>query len=204
MVYGWRDSSPGPATFEAAIKDAELVVRGLNAGVEGFNRWSFVNRGDLDGQWQMISTWDPTNKALLKTITPFPNSYFVYGLISRLTAKHSTLVATERTGGELEGLPRVFTAALLSPKGHSTWMVINDAPCAWNAEFHLSGLRGVRLYKYQVSSAVRDEATLKIQPLRFPRLPSEPGSFRDSLPAMSLTVLSTYKLSPNERGVIAE
>ena len=204
MVYGWRDSSPGPATFEAAIKDAELVMRGLNAGVEGFNRWSFVNRGDLDGQWQMISTWDSTNKALLKTITPFPNGYFVYGLISRLTAKHSTLVATERTGGELEGLPRVFTGALLSPKGHSTWIVVNDAPRAWNGEFRLAGLGGAKLYKYQVSSAVRDQPTLKMQPLRVPRLRSEPGNFHDSLPAMSLTVLSTFKLGANERGVIAE
>ena len=141
---------------------------------------------------------------MLKTITPFPNGYFVYGLISRLTAKHSTLVATERTGGELEGLPRVFTGALLSPKGHSTWIVVNDAPRAWNGEFRLAGLGGAKLYEYQVSSAVRDQPTLKIQPLRVPRLPSEPGNFHDSLPAMSLTVLSTFKLGANERGVIAE
>jgi hypothetical protein len=204
MVYGWGGSSPGPATFEAALKDAELVVRGLSAGVEGFNRWSFVNRGDLDGEWQMISTWDSTNKALRKTITPFPNSYFVYGLISRLTAKHSTLVATERSGGELEGLPRVFAAALVSPKGHATWIVVNDAPRAWNAEFHLAGLRGVPLYKYQVSSADRDQPGLKIQPGRVPRLTSEPGSLHDPLPAKSLTVLSTYKLSANAPGVISE
>jgi len=32
-------------------------VRGINAGVDGFNRWSFINRGDLDGQWQLLRTW---------------------------------------------------------------------------------------------------------------------------------------------------
>ena len=57
MIYGWGGSRPGPSTWEAAIKDAELVVRALNLGVDGFNRWSFVNRGDLDGVWQMIQTW---------------------------------------------------------------------------------------------------------------------------------------------------
>jgi hypothetical protein len=33
---------PGPSTWDAAIKDAELIVRALNIGVEGFNRWSFI------------------------------------------------------------------------------------------------------------------------------------------------------------------
>jgi hypothetical protein len=46
-IYGWRTNSAGPSTWEAAIKDAELVVRALSLGVDGFNRWSFVNRGDL-------------------------------------------------------------------------------------------------------------------------------------------------------------
>ncbi|HVV70123.1 MAG TPA: hypothetical protein VHI52_01210, partial [Verrucomicrobiae bacterium] len=93
MVYGWGGTNAGPASWEAAIKDAELVVRGLNLGADGFNRWSFVNRGDLDGAWQMIDSWDSRRKTLRKQITPCPNSYFVYGLICRLTAKHSNIVA---------------------------------------------------------------------------------------------------------------
>ena len=68
MVYGWRTNNSGPARFESALKDAELMVHALNLGVDGFNRWSFVNRGDLDGQWQKISTWDETNKTLFTGI----------------------------------------------------------------------------------------------------------------------------------------
>ena len=73
MAFGWNGSHPGPSTFEAALKDAELVVRGLNLGVDGFNRWSFINRGDLDGHWEMISTWDEQSqsaRSLLRSRTP--------------------------------------------------------------------------------------------------------------------------------------
>lgn len=204
MVYGWGDRSPGPATFDAAIKDAELVVRGLNAGVEGFNRWSFINRGDLDGQWQMISTWDATNKALLKTIMPFPNSYFVYGLISRLTAKHSTLVTTERTGGDLDGSPRVFSAALRSPRGQVTWIVVNDAPRTWPATLEVRGATAQPWYKYQVTSEQRDQPGLRVRPLRRVKFLKGSASFTETLPAMSLTVFSTFKLKADDRGIIAE
>jgi hypothetical protein len=103
MVFGWNGSHPGLSTFEAAIKDAELLVRGLNLGVDGFNRWSFINRGDLDGHWEMITTWDQPKHTLVKEFTPKPNSYFVCGLISRLTAKHSAVLTCERTGGQVDG-----------------------------------------------------------------------------------------------------
>ena len=69
MVFGWGGGHPGPSTFDAAIKDAELVVRALNAGVDGFNRWSFINRGDLDGQWQMIDTWDPVEEDTAQVVS---------------------------------------------------------------------------------------------------------------------------------------
>ena len=82
-------TTQAPAPGRASIQNAELVVRALNLGVDGFNRWSFLNRGDLDGVWQMVDTWDAKQGALLKTFRPRPNPYFTYGLISRLAAKHS-------------------------------------------------------------------------------------------------------------------
>jgi hypothetical protein len=204
MVYGWGGSHAGPATFESALKDAELVVRALNLGVDGFNRWSFVNRGDLDGQWQMISTWDPTNKLPHKAVTPFPNSYFVYGLISRLTAKHSSVLACERRGGELDGTDRVFAAALRSPKGRMTWVIVNDAPCAWAARLQVLGALGRELHKYQVTSAQRDQPGLRIQPLGKVKVGQGAAAFADTLPPMSLTVYSSYDLAHSARGVTAE
>ncbi len=204
MIYGWRGSDPGPSTWEAAIKDAELVVRALNLGVDGFNRWSFVNRGDLDGIWQMIDTWDPNRKTLRKTIVPRPNAYFAYGLISRLAAKHSSVVACARSGGELDGTNRVFSAGLKSPKGQLTWIVINDAPRAWQAEFSLKGGQGLALHKYQVTSEQKDRPGLQINPLRTIPISGDTASFTDSLPPMSLTVFSTWKLRHSVRGIVGE
>ncbi len=204
MIYGWRGSDPGPSTWEAAIKDAELVVRALNLGVDGFNRWSFVNRGDLDGVWQMIDTWDPARKTLRKTIAPRPNAYFAYGLISRLAAKHSSVLAGERRGGELDGTNRVFAAGLKSPKGALTWIVINDAPRPWQAEFSLKGNQGLVLYKYQVTSEQKNQPDLQINSLRTIPISGAAASFTDSLPPMSLTIFSTWKLRHSARGIVGE
>ena len=106
MANGWGADHPGPASFASVLKDCELVVRRLNSGVDGFNRWSFLNRGDLDGQWQFLETWDRKNKKMLATYTPQANTYFALGLLSRFTAKHSAVLATTVEGGKLEGWPR--------------------------------------------------------------------------------------------------
>jgi hypothetical protein len=204
MVFGWGGSDGGPSTWDAALKDAELVVRALNAGVEGFNRWSFVNRGDLDGQWQLIDTWNPATKTLLKTYTPKPNAYFVYGLISRFAAKHSALVPTEVMGGQLDGTNRVFAAALRSPKGHGTWIVVNDAPCSWPARLRVTADRQRRLFRYQATPVQKDNPNLQLAPSLAARFTSGQAAFDDELPAMSLTVYSTRKLVHTDRGAIAE
>jgi len=204
MVNGWGTNNAGPARFESALKDAELLVRGLNLGVDGFNRWSFVNRGDLDGQWQMISTWDQTNKTLLQTVMPFPNSYFVYGLISRLTAKHSSVVACETHGGQVDGTNRIFAAALRSPRGNLTWVIVNDAPRPWPARLEVRGALGRTLRKYQVAAEQRDQPGLQIEPLSKVKLTKGAATEADVLPPLSLTIYSTYDLSHSRRGVVAE
>jgi hypothetical protein len=204
MIYGWRGSDPGPSTWEAAIKDAELVVRALNLGVDGFNRWSFVNRGDLDGIWQMIDTWDPQRKRLRNTITPRPNAYFAYGLISRLSARHSSIVGSERTGGQLDGTNRVFAAALKSPKGQLTWIIVNDAPREWPAQFALKGSQGHALYKYQVTGEQKDRPELQINPLLTIKITDGAAPFADILPPMSITIYSTWKLRHSTRGIVQD
>jgi hypothetical protein len=204
MIYGWGGNKPGPSTWEAAIKDAELVVRALNLGVDGFNRWSFVNRGDLDGVWQMIDTWDPARNTLRKTITPCPNAYFVYGLISRLAAKHSGVAACQRSGGQLDGIDRVFSAALKSPAGNLTWIIVNDAPRPWAAELSLKDCHRPALYKYQVTAEHKDRSDLQIVPLPAAAIRAGSAAFSDSLPPMSLTIYSTWKLKPSAPGIVED
>ena len=110
-----------------------MVVRDLSAGVDGFNRWSFLNVGYLDGQWQLLQTWDVKNHKLLDNYTPYPNAYYFVGLLSRYTAKHSSVLASRVQGGTHRAASTRFAAALRSPKGNFTLAVVNDAPQAWEA-----------------------------------------------------------------------
>jgi hypothetical protein len=204
MVFGWGGSDPGPSTFPAAMKDAELVLRALNLGVDGFNRWSFINRGDLDGQWQMIETWNRETKSMRQQMTPAPNSYFVYGLLSRFTAKHSQILISEVAGGQIDGLPRVFAAALLSPEGKLTLAIINDAPQSWEANLEGKNLEGSKLFHYQVTSEDRDNPGLAIHPLGAFRIANGGVALFQKLPPTSLTLFSSYRLGPESHGIIHE
>ena len=205
MANGWGGDHPGPGSYESALKDAELVVRRLNAGVDGFNRWSFINRGDLDGQWQFIETWDRANKKLLRDYTPHPNTYFLPGLLTRFIAKHSTVLVCAVDGGKIGPWQRVFAAMLRSPKGNFTLAVVNDAPSGLDAAFELRGLAsGITLHRYAVSGKDRDRADMTIDPQAAFALSPVSAGFKDRLEPMSVTVYSTYKLAHAADGVIAD
>jgi hypothetical protein len=205
MGNGWGGDHPGPGCYDSVLKDAELVVRRLNAGADGFNRWSFINRGDLDGQWQFIETWDRKEKKLLTRYTSYPNTYFALGLLTRFVAKHSAVLACRVEGGVVESWPRVFAAMLRSPKGHLTLAVVNDAPAGYDASFELRALtRETRLHRYAVSEEQRDRADVRIDPQAEFRLSPAKAAFKDRLAPRSITVYSTYKLPHSADGVMAE
>jgi hypothetical protein len=205
MANGWGGAHAGPSSLASVIKDAQLVVRRLNAGADGFNRWSFLNRGDLDGQWQFVETWDPKTKSLLKQFAPHANTYFMLGLLSRFTAKYSAVLASSVDGGKSGQWQRVFAAALRSPQGHLTLAVVNDAPNACDVSFDLRGVnKDMRLYRYSAGQAERDRTDVMIEPQAEFALPQGTAAFKDRVAPMSVTVYSTYKLAHAADGVIAE
>ena len=113
MTVPFGDFHSGiPKSYPAQMLNAEKVVAGLNAGVDGFNRWSFVNRGDLDGQWQLVRTWNPIGWDYCKEVRAEPVPYYAYGILTRFTAKHSRLLQVQ---GDIESTP---VAAMRSPKGN--------------------------------------------------------------------------------------
>ena len=205
MANGWGAAHPGPGGYNSALKDSELIVRRLNAGADGFNRWSFINRGDLDGQWQFIETWDRQAGKLLAHYTPHPNTYFVIGLLSRFTAKHSDVLACQLDGGILDKWQRVFAVALRSPKGHLTLAIVNDGTRGFELTVTLSGLaKAAQFYRYRITDQDRDRADLKIEPqAEFPLTVAGAAS-RDQLKPRSVTIYSTYKLAHSDPGIVAE
>lgn len=195
----------GAADFSIALRDAEMVVRDLNAGVDGFNRWSFLNLGYLDGQWQLLQTWDVKNRKLLDNFTPYPNAYYFVGLLSRFTAKHSSVLASRVQGGTLSPHQRVFAAALRSPKGNVTLAVVNDAPQAWATAIALRGVPSdVHLYRYGISRADKDRTDLTIDPTAEFVATQASTPFHDQLPPESLTIYTTYRLKHADGGIAAD
>ncbi len=205
MAFGWRNDHPGPASHEAGLKDVEIVIRGLNVGVDAFNRWSFINRGDLDGQWQMINTWDRKHKKLLDRFTPHANSYFMYGLLTRFTAKHSQVLECSVGGGRQGEYQRVFAAALRSPQGQLTLLVVNHGDSDWDASFTLRGWQQAgKLYRYRRTPAQRDRADLAVVPTAEFALSGGLKKLRDRIPAASVSVYTTYERNHRDAGVIVE
>ena len=79
-------------------------------------------------------------RKLLTQYTPHPNTYFVLGLLSRFTAKHSDVLGCRVEGGQSGTWQRVFAAALRSPKGNLTLAVVNDAKAEDNVSLELRGI----------------------------------------------------------------
>jgi len=205
MAYGWVPDKPGPGCPESVLAGAELVIRLANVGVDGFNRWSFLNRGDLDGQWQFVDTWDPQRKELRPNFRPHPNTYFCLGLLSRFIAKHSEVLESRVEGGKLGDWQSVFCTALRSPRGNLTLALVNDAPTTLDLDLTVQGLAApVRLCRYRYGEAERDRADVKVDPKREYTLELPAARLKDTLPANSLSIYSTYRLGHDARGVTAE
>ncbi len=202
MAYGWGGTDPGPSSYDSGLKNASLTVRAINHGADAVNRWSFTNRGDLDGQWQLVDTWDVEGGRLLESFRPHPNSYYQWGILSRFTAKNSGVLATTVQGDLPERNRTLVAAALRSPAGDTTVIVVNEMASDAEAEISLEGLtKQMTLHRYAVTPSDRDRSDVLL--LAESRAAVDPAgnSFAARIPALSIVVYSTYKLSMAEPGV---
>ena len=141
QTYGYKADAPAPGNFKASLKDTQLLIRTLNLGIDGFNHWSFVNRGDQDGQWQLVDTWDRRWKLWLEEAAPHRDAYYVLGLATRHLPMRAQVLATQVSGAQVQGINRVWTAAVRSPKDASlTLLVVNDAQQPWTARVSMDRL----------------------------------------------------------------
>jgi hypothetical protein len=122
IALGWRGADPGPRSFAGALSNAEKVLRGLRAGLHAFNRWSFVNRGDLDGQWQLVRTFDIDSQSYLPRVTREPVAGPGFGILTRYVRKHSDVLLVDGLN-ELPG--GTFVGAVRSPDGRITILAAN-------------------------------------------------------------------------------
>jgi hypothetical protein len=206
MSLGWGTNNPGPRSFEAVLSNAEKILRGLNVGVDGFNRWSFLNRGDRDGQWQLVRTWDRENGRFLTRAEPEPVPFYGYAMLTRFTAKHSYVLPCEWQFASKDAKPpRVFAAALRSPQARMTLILANRETTAIETHFRWQGLdRETVFHRYELTEDKIKEPGFKLgSEGQLAISPSQP-EFDYALPPRSLVVFSFYDLKPDAPGVIAE
>ena len=192
-------TATSPASYANQLVNAEKVIDGLNAGVDGFNRWSFVNRGDLDGAWQLVRTFDPQKWDYFKRVTPELVPYYSYGILTRFLAGHSAVLETQT---QTEG---IAATAVRSPKGNLTIYVLNHSEVAGPLTVALAGLREPRvLYKYQVGEWTVGTPTYHLNPLRAFHISPDQPELSDQLLGQSITVYSTYMLNEADPGISGE
>mgnify|MGYP005834750751 CR=1 FL=1 len=192
--FGAGPSDPGPASYKAALANAETLVRGINAGADAFSRCSFLNRGDIDGQWQLLRTWDSEKKRHLKEVAVEPVPYYSFALFSRFTAKGSEVLRTEVAAARRRRPPPgIVAAALRSPKGALTVFLVNPTDSEHEAAVEFSGLAApVKLFRYQLTEAVLADPAFRFGPSGEQALSPEVSSFSVKLPPRSITALTTH------------
>jgi len=197
MHMGWGGDHGGPKSFEAALSNASDILCCLNLGADGMNRWSFVNRGDLDGQWQLIQTWDREKKIYLKKILPENPAYFGFGIMSRYIGKYASVVQSER----LALSPQIKTAALISRTGEMTAFFLNSGETPERVSVEIIGETAKsKFYLYQVSQELVSKEGFCLAPTETEQEPS--GERFLTLPEKSISVLTNYYLKPDDPGII--
>jgi len=205
--FGIGPADPGPATFRSAVANAEAIVRGIAAGVDAFSRASLLNRGNIDGQWQLLRTWDAKTSKHLKEAAIEPVPYYAYALLSRFTVKNSEVLGTTvAASSRRKKAPDLPAAALRSPKGQLTILIVNPTDAEHEATVELTGLAApLTLFRYQLTgAALKDPAAFKLTPAGGQALTKHAPSFAEKLPPLSITTLTTYLLAPDAPGAIAE
>lgn len=192
MKLGWKDANPGPKSFAAALSNAESILRGLETGVGAFNRWSFTNRGDLDGQWQLIRTWNSAQKKYYQKIDIEPEAYYGYGIITRFASKYSTVVRTEPIDD-----PGLFSQTLKSPDGKLTTYILNKNDQDQTVRIKVFGEFDPQFFLYQAIDKLVSDPGFRMDPIRKFKIKSG-REISITVPGKSISTLTQRKIFHQE------
>jgi len=133
--------------------------------------------------------------------------YFGYAMLTRFTAKHSEVLSCQvQTQTPPASKGRILAAALRSPRGNLTAIVLNEMEQEAGVQLSLLGLPAgsTKLQRYQITEASLAQAGFALAPQGEFAVSAANAGFQDRLPARSITTYSTYRLSADAPGVIAE
>lgn len=201
FYQGFSRTSALPTDYYSVLKDVQMVVRFTNLGVDGFNKWSLINRGDLDGQWQIINTWDTATHSILPHITPHINHYYLYGLLTRLTPKYATILDTKVGYSVVDNQRRVYATTYKGKDDNYSIVIVNDCDRSFTGKIQLTNLPIAKpIYKYEITEAAKDKENILINPKKFSN--ARNNNRKITIAPNSLLILSTYYLLPYDKGIV--
>jgi len=153
----------------------------------------------MDGQWQLVRTFDSNKWDYYKRVEPEPVPYYTYGIMTRFMAKYSSVLKSECSTTDLD------VAAIRSPKGNLPIYVLNKSEAEQIVKLDIANLKaGQTLYKYQVTGSLSDNSHFEMNPIAHFDVTPGTSPTSDKVPGESITVYSTFKLMNADPGIIAD
>ena len=197
MKMGWGKDNPGPKGLDAALSNAHDIIIALTSGTDGMNRWSFVNRGDMDGQWQLVRTWDIQKKEMLSKVLPENTAYYGFAMFTRFIAKYASILKTEYSAPQDTSVSMI---SLKNPDGNFVFIILNQSAEDKKSTIYLkSKLRFKDLYKYLYDKSVPSEGVFGLNPVDSIATASAINVIMEK---QSITVLTTKMLRNSDWGII--
>jgi Cellulase (glycosyl hydrolase family 5)/Glycosyl hydrolase family 30 beta sandwich domain len=197
MKLGWGKDNPGPKSIAAALSNAHDIITALSSGTDGMNRWSFANRGDMDGQWQLVRTWDIKKKEYLKKVTPENTAYYGFAMFTRFIAKYASIL---KTNYSTPSDPAIEMISLRNPDGNLVFIILNQSEENKDAIITIeSKSKTEKLYKYLYNESIPSEGDFALDPVD---TISRSSTINLVLEKRSITVFSTKLLKNSDRGTI--
>jgi len=197
MDLGFGADHPGPKTFKAALSNASDIALGMNLGVDGFNRWSFTNRGDMDAQWQLVKTYDIPSKTYLKNIPPENEAYYGFAMITRFMGKYASVLAT-KTDQKLDG---VVITSYKNRDGNLSVLMVNNGKEHVTIDISMLNVtKKQALSFYQVTESLVKSPDFKLNPQKvYKNLAMLKNMI---LLPESISILTTNNLTQESSGII--
>ena len=153
MAHGYGFDSANPASTNSVLKDTALVLEALNSGVDGLCNWSFCNRGDIDGQWQLVETWDRQEKRWMQEASLVQPAADMLGQVMRHLPRRALIHSVIP-----QGIPDLSVAVVsdsASPDNF-TLFAVNSGPEPVSLLLRANGVE--KLQSWSVSSIASGQA----------------------------------------------
>lgn len=197
MNLGFGADHPGPKTFEAARSNASDIALGMNLGVDGFNRWSFTNRGNMDAQWQLVKTYDIDTRNYIKNIVPENEAYYGYAMVTRFMGKYVSVLSL-KTDRKLDG---VVATAYKNRDGNISVLIVNNRKEPFILDLSVTNVnQKLPFYLYQITEGLVTATGFKLDPAKTFENSNKLKAI-EILPE-SITVITTNELKQSDYGVI--